>query len=66
MQGQGTRQRAAVGEELAANVRRLTKPVVRELTAYARTEWSPPARAFLDALRGESWSGKLRNAEVIA
>lgn len=55
-----------VPAELAANVRRLERPVVRELTAYTRTEWSPPARAFLTALRAESWSGKPRNAVVIA
>lgn len=55
-----------VPSELAQNVRRLARPVVRELTAYTRVEWSPPARAFLSALRGESWSGKPRNAEVIA
>jgi DNA-binding transcriptional LysR family regulator len=30
--------------------RRMTRPVARELTAYARTQWSPGARAFCDAL----------------
>ena len=38
----------------------------RELTAYTRTEWSPPARAFLEALRAQRWSRKPRNAEVIS
>jgi DNA-binding transcriptional LysR family regulator len=55
-----------VPAELAGNVRRLARPVVRELTAYTRTEWSPPARAFLAALRAEPWSGRPRDAEVIA
>ena len=55
-----------VPSELDDNVRRLARPVVRELTAYTRTQWSPPARAFLDALRAERWSGRPRNAEVIA
>jgi DNA-binding transcriptional LysR family regulator len=54
-----------VPAELEGNVRRLERPVVRELTAYTRTEWSPPARAFLEALRAERWSGKPRDAEVI-
>lgn len=54
-----------VPAELAPNVRRLARPVVRELTAYTRSEWSPPARAFLDVLRAERWSRKPRNAEVI-
>lgn len=55
-----------VPSELEPNVRRLARPVVRELTAYTRTEWSPPARAFLDVLSGQTWSRKPRNAEVIA
>jgi DNA-binding transcriptional LysR family regulator len=55
-----------VPSELAGNVRRLARPVVRELTAYTRTEWSPPARALLDALRAGRWSRRPRNAEVIA
>lgn len=55
-----------VPAELDGNVRRLARPVVRELTAYTRTEWSPPARAFLEALRAQRWSRKPRNAEVIS
>jgi DNA-binding transcriptional LysR family regulator len=55
-----------VPAELQPNVRRFARPIVRELTAYTRSEWSPPARAFLEVLRGERWSRKPRNAEVIA
>ena len=55
-----------VPSELAPNVRRLARPVVRELTAYTRSEWSPPARAFLDCLRAERWGARPRTAEVIA
>jgi DNA-binding transcriptional LysR family regulator len=55
-----------VPAELAPNVRRLTRPVVRELTAYTRTEWAPPARALLEALRARSWGRRPRDAEVIA
>jgi DNA-binding transcriptional LysR family regulator len=55
-----------VPSELAGNVRRLARPVIRELTAYTRTEWSPPALALLEALRAERWSGRPEDAEVIA
>jgi DNA-binding transcriptional LysR family regulator len=55
-----------VPAELQSSVRRLARPIVRELTAYTRTEWSPAARAFLDVLRARRWSRKPRNAEVIA
>jgi DNA-binding transcriptional LysR family regulator len=55
-----------VPAELTPNIRRLEKPVVRELTTYTRSEWSPPARAFLDALRAETWGVKPPNAEVIS
>jgi DNA-binding transcriptional LysR family regulator len=55
-----------VPAELLPNVRRLQRPVVRELTAYTRSEFSPPARAFLETLRAQRWSGKPRRAEVIS
>jgi DNA-binding transcriptional LysR family regulator len=55
-----------VPAELQQNVRRFARPIVRELTAYTRSEWSPPARAFLEVLRTEHWSRKPRGAEVIA
>lgn len=55
-----------VPAELQPNIRRLARPVVRELTAYTRNEWSPPSRAFLEILRTQRWSAKPRNAEVIA
>jgi DNA-binding transcriptional LysR family regulator len=55
-----------VPAELQGSVRRLARPIVRELTAYTRTEWSPAARAFLGVLREQRWSRKPRDAEVIA
>jgi DNA-binding transcriptional LysR family regulator len=55
-----------VPAELQGSVRRLARPIVRELTAYTRTEWSPAARAFLGVLRDQRWSRKPRDAEVIA
>ena len=53
-----------VPAELQPSVRRLRRPLVRELTAYTRSEWSPPARAFVDVLRGLSRSRRPRNADV--
>lgn len=55
-----------VPAELAGSARRLVRPVVRELTAYTRTVWSPAARAFLEVLREQHWSRKPRHADVIA
>jgi DNA-binding transcriptional LysR family regulator len=51
--------------DLRSHVRRLRRPVVRRLTAYTRTEWSPAAGAFLEVLRAQPWQGKPRVAEVI-
>jgi DNA-binding transcriptional LysR family regulator len=44
-----------VPAHLAAHARPLAPPIVRELVAYTRSEWSPQARAFLEALRGSDW-----------
>jgi len=45
-----------VSPDLEPTVVRLDPPVLRELAAYTRSEWSPLARAFLDALRESDWS----------
>jgi DNA-binding transcriptional LysR family regulator len=55
-----------VPADLMPNVRRLERPVVRELTAYTRSEWSAPARAFLGILRSLYWSPRPRGADVFA
>jgi len=44
-----------VSPGLDANVVRLDPPVRRELAAYTRSDWSPLARAFLDALKESHW-----------
>jgi len=44
-----------VPPHLAAHVRELDPPVFRVLYAYTRAEWSPQARALLDALEQEPW-----------
>jgi DNA-binding transcriptional LysR family regulator len=54
-----------VPAEFEANVRRLARPTVRELTAHTRSSWSPPARVFPEILRSQRWSALRRNAEVI-
>jgi DNA-binding transcriptional LysR family regulator len=40
------------------SVRRLDPPRARELCAFARSEWSPLARAFLDLLAEQPWPGR--------
>ncbi len=40
---------------LGPTVVRLDPPVLRELAAYTRSEWSPLAAAFLEALKGSDW-----------
>jgi DNA-binding transcriptional LysR family regulator len=54
-----------VPADLRDHVRRLTRPVVRELTAYTRTSWPPAAETFLAALRGQHWHPLPRDAESI-
>jgi DNA-binding transcriptional LysR family regulator len=44
-----------VSAALDANVVRLDPPVRRELAAYTRSDWSPLASAFLDALKRSRW-----------
>jgi len=44
-----------VSPGLDANVVRLDPPVRRELAAYTRSDWSPLASAFLDALKRSRW-----------
>ncbi|HST25111.1 MAG TPA: LysR family transcriptional regulator [Gaiellaceae bacterium] len=40
---------------LSASVVRLDPPVLRELAAYTRSDWSPLGSAFLEALRSSDW-----------
>jgi DNA-binding transcriptional LysR family regulator len=51
-----------VPAHLLGHTRPLAPPVVRELVAYTRSEWSPPARAFLEALRSADWQRRPRTA----
>ncbi len=45
-----------VAADLEPTVVRLDPPVLRELAAYTRGEWSPLARAFLEALQASGWA----------
>jgi hypothetical protein len=42
----------------------LKSPVVRELVAFARREWTPFAHAFLDILQAQSWPARPHSATV--
>ena len=44
-----------VSPDLAPTIVHLDPPVLRELAAYTRREWSPLASAFLDTLRQSDW-----------
>jgi len=55
-----------VSPGLAAAVVRLDPPVLRELAAYTREEWSPLSEAFLAALRDSSWGTGAARAEALA
>lgn len=50
---------------LDAAVCRLDPPVLRELAAYTRSEWTPLSAAFLDALRGREWLRAPRGPAVL-
>jgi DNA-binding transcriptional LysR family regulator len=54
-----------VPDGLNAAVRRVTPPLVRQLVAFTRQDWSPLARAFLDVLQAQSWRPRPRSATVV-
>lgn len=54
-----------VPADLSKHIRRLTRPVIRELTAYTRGSWPPAAETFLAALREQRWPRPPRQAEII-
>ena len=47
-----------VSGPLRRSVRRLDPPRARELCAFTRAEWPPLARAFLDLVAEQPWSGR--------
>ncbi|MCU1658194.1 MAG: DNA-binding transcriptional regulator, LysR family [Pseudonocardiales bacterium] len=53
-----------VAPDLQHLIRRLRRPMARELAAYTRTEWSPLAGAFLEALWKANSARRPKNAYV--
>ena len=47
---------------LRAGVRSLRSPLVREVVAFTRREWSPLAEAFLQVLQAQTWQPRPRSA----
>jgi DNA-binding transcriptional LysR family regulator len=56
----------AIPEGLKGSVLRVEPPLGREVTVYARAEWSPLAAAFVDVMRAVPWSAAPLDATVIA
>jgi DNA-binding transcriptional LysR family regulator len=49
----------------AGSVARPDPPVIRELAAYCRGEWSPLSRSFLEALRSLKWRRRPEGAAIV-
>jgi DNA-binding transcriptional LysR family regulator len=50
---------------LKAAVRRLKSPLVRQLVAFTRQDWSPLAEAFLEVLDVQPWRRRPRSATIL-
>ncbi len=50
---------------LQAAVRRLSKPLVRQIVAFTRQDWPPLADAFLAALGEQAWEQRPRSATIV-
>jgi len=50
---------------LHAAVRSLKSPLVRQLVAFTRQDWSPLAAAFLEVLQAQAWRPRPRSATVV-
>jgi len=57
--------RNVVPTELGAAIRSLKPPLVRQLVAFARQDWSPPAAAFLEVLEEQTWRRRAVSATVV-
>jgi DNA-binding transcriptional LysR family regulator len=49
---------------LNATIRSLKSPVVRQLVAFSRQDWTLLAQAFLDVLQTQTWLRRPRSATV--
>jgi DNA-binding transcriptional LysR family regulator len=50
---------------LGATVRSLKSPLVRQLVAFTRQDWSPLATAFLEVLQSQAWYQRPRSATEV-
>ncbi len=50
---------------LDAAVRDLDPPLVRQLVAFTRQDWSPLAQAFLEVLQAQTWQPRPASASVV-
>jgi len=50
---------------LHAEIRRLRPPLVRQLVAFIRQDWSPLAQAFLEVLQAQPWERRPRSATIV-
>jgi DNA-binding transcriptional LysR family regulator len=55
-----------IPDGLSGSVLGVDPPLGRELAAYARSAWTPLARAFVDLMRGASWADPPLDATLIA
>lgn len=55
-----------IPDGLPGSVVRVDPPLGRELTAYARADWTPLTRAFVDVVRSAHWSEPPAGATLIA
>lgn len=56
----------AVPSDLRAAIVRADPPIGRELTVYARADWTPLGKAFLELMRGRPWQHPPLDATIIA
>jgi DNA-binding transcriptional LysR family regulator len=54
-----------LSSELRAAVRSLKSPLVRQLVAFTRQDWSPLAAAFLEVLQAQAWHPRPASATVV-
>ena len=54
-----------VAPNISGAVASLDPPVIRELAAYSRTDWSPLSSAFVEALRAGPWKRRPRGQAVV-
>jgi DNA-binding transcriptional LysR family regulator len=55
-----------IPSDLNGSVLRVDPPLGRELTVYARAQWMPLAKAFVDLMRDCEWSSPPVDATVVA